>query len=489
MAEGKKDFTQEIIQWEEENKLFEKGRVRGFDFYSYLRRELVNTAVNSKNNVKTDPFESKGQKDTGLKLFLKLLKRSEKTDKKNVDMLILCHPRRQRSGEVYESVFTDFLEEHFQNSLTLERLFDDHSHYEPAKTKNLCYTDRITLKSYISRLLAKRFRPKEYDSVRSEVKAIMEKPMLEFEKAQGVDLKRETYYERAVILYYFYLSRKKDYERFLDRVRPKLLVEVVSKSVDAMLLNELCHERGIKVVELQHSLLGPIARYPRGIYERQSPDYYLSYSDYWSEYQSYPIKEENVCSCGSPYFERQVKRYKKDKEKAKDTISVLFISGAAYGEALSRVAADLKKLGETSDKKIEVIYKLHPDEFGSWREKYPVLTQNDVRVIDSRDVSIYEFFNEADAQVGVFSTALYEGIAFDLDTYILNISFAAEFIDFCNEGYGTLVNDGQELFRALTGGPGGPGNNVKLSGAELSEKFWKKNAEQNIVERLEKILS
>jgi len=486
MTERKRDFTDEIIEWEEKNKLFEKGSVRGFDFYSYLRRELVNTAVNSKNGIKTDPFESKGQKDTGLKLFFKLLKKSEKPPIKNVDLLILCHPRRQKAGDVYESVFTDFLEDHFENSLTLERLFDDHSHYEPAKTKHLCYTDRLTLRSYVKRLLAKKLRPSEYEAIKAEVRAIMEEPMLSFEKEHGVDLKRKTYYERAVILYYFYLSRKKDYEKFLDEVKPKLVAEVVSKSVDAMLINELCHERGIKVVELQHSLLGPIARYPKGITEKQSPDYYLSYSDYWSEYQSYPIKDENVFSCGSPYFERQVMKYKKPSAEHSDVKKVLFISGAAYGEALSKVACDLKKLGETQGTKIEVIYKLHPDEFGSWREKYPLLVENNVNVIDSRDVSIYEFFNDADAQVGVFSTALYEGIAFDLDTYILNISFAAEFIDFCHDGYGTLINSGQELYDALTNEkPAG----AKLSGSALSEKFWKQNAEQNIVERLKMILA
>ena len=68
----------------------------------------------------------------------------------------------------------------------------------------------------------------------------------------------------------------------------------------------------------------------------------------------------------------------------------------------------------------------------------------------------------------------------------MNISFAAEFIDFCHDGYGTLINSGQELFNALTNEkPAGE----KLSGPALSEKFRKKNAEQNIVERLKMILA
>jgi len=476
------EFIDKLTDWELKYDLFEKGKVRDFCFYTFLRRELVNTAVNSKNGVKADPFVANGQEDTGLKLFLKLLKKSEKTNMKDVDLLILCHPRRNKVGDAYESVFTDFLEEEFPNSLTFERTFQNHSHLEPAVTKNICYQDRIVLKAYIARLLAKHLKKKEYAAIKAEIKAVMDGPIDEFEKENGVDLRRKTYYDRAVILYYFYQSRRKDYNRFLDRVRPKAVVEVVSKSVDALIINELAKDRGIPVIELQHSLLGPIAKYPAGIYEKQSPDYYLSYSDYWSEYQTYPIKAENVFSCGSQYFERQVKAYKKPVVKsAEDKIKVLFISGLAYGPQLSEVAVQLKKASKDD---VEIIYKLHPDEFSKWRELYPALEENNINVIDSKDVSIYEFFNDSDAQVGVFSTAIYEGIAFDIDTYILNITFAAEFIKFCEDGYGTLIESGEQLYENLIArkGAGSAGGN-----SSLAEKFWKSNARENIIARIHEI--
>ena len=475
-----------IMEWEKKNNFFEIGNVRGFDFYSYLRRELVNTSVNSKNKVKTDPFAAKGQKDTGIKLFLKLLKRSEKTSVKNPDLLILCHPRRQREGDVYESVFTDFLEEEFPNSLTFERLFDDHSHFEPAKTRQLCYIDRITLISYVSRIFASKFKRSEYEAVKGEIRAIMDGPMREFEQQHGIDMKRETYYERAVTLYYFWRSRKKRLGKFLDRVKPKLVAEVVSKSADAMLINELAHERGIKVVELQHSLLGPIARYPEGIREKQSPDYYLSYSDYWSDYQSYPIAEENVHACGSPYFERQVKKYKAldssawQEKKDPSVKRVLFISATVYGKPLARLAMEFKKLaGDRAD----IVYKLHPDEFGCWRELYPELAESGLRVVDSKDIGIYEFFKGADVQVGVFSTALYEGLGFDLKTCILDNDFAGEFRDFCRDGYGSLVADEKQLYDAVFS------PQEDESHENISEKFWKSGARENIVRELRKILA
>lgn len=488
------ELIDEIMEWELKHNLFEKGFVRGFAFYSYLRRELVNTALNSRANVTTDPFASKGQEDTGLKLFMKLTKRGLRTDVRDADLLILCHPRRQKSGDVYESVFTDFLTEEFPNSVTLERLFDNHSHYEPALTKNLCYTDRVTLKSYIYRIFKQKFCKKEYSAIKNEVKAIMEEPMKELEAAAGIDLKRKTYYERAVTLYYFCKIRRPDYEKFLDKVRPKVMAEVVCKSVDAMLLNDICRDRGIPVVELQHSLLGGIAKYPAGIYEKQSPEYYLSYSDYWSEYQTYPIAPENVHSCGSVYFERQVKKYKTEKRvKSDGKQTVLFISGPTYGKAMAQTAVGLKK---ASGGNVNIIYKLHPDEFGSWRKLYPELVENEINVIDSRDVSIYEYFNDSDAQVGVFSTAIYEGLAFDIDTYILDNPFAGEFVKFCEDGYGTLVGSGEELWAALEkkgeaekNGGGVTGDTAAAGGTSLAEKFWKSNARENIVREIRKIMA
>jgi len=472
-----------LMNWEKEYGLFEKGNVRGFDFYSYLRRDLVNSAVNKKNNISTDPFKGKGQKDTGAKLFLKLLKRTEKTPVKNADMLILCHPRRNKTDGGYESVFTDYLQEEFPNSVTLERLFDDHVHFEPAVTKNICYTDRITLKSYVYRILIKKFKNKEYSAIKSEIREVMDEALRDLEKRLDVDMEKEKYYEQAVIVYYFHKIRKPLYEKFLKKVNPRITVEVVSKSIDAMIINEICAEKGIPVVEIQHSLLGPIAKYPDGIYEKQSPDYYLSYSDYWSEYQTYPINPDNITAVGSPYFERQVKKFRVDKgDTKKDKKVVLFISGSAYGKELSRVAVELKNASKDD---VEIIYKLHPDEFGFWKEWYPNLEENNINVIDSKDVSIYEFFNDADVQVGVFSTALYEALAFDVDTYILNIPFAAEFIKFCQDGYGTLIENGEELYKAISVND----NKKESSDSSLSEKFWKSNARENVVTAIKDILS
>lgn len=474
-----------ILDWEIKYDLFNRGKLHGFDFYPYMRRELINTCLNKINGVSVDPFAAKGQEDTGFKLFLKLLKKSESTDIRKADLLILCHSRRNltvnANGEnVYESVFTDFLEEDFPNSVTLERQFTNHSHFEPPMTKNICYTDRIVLKSYLYRLFFRYINPAGYKGLYDEVYGIMAEALKDLALLLSIELKIKPYCERAVILYYYYRSRKKDYIRFLKKTEPKLVAEVVGKSFDAMLINETCREMGIKTVELQHCLLGVTAKYPKGINEKQFADYYLTYSEYWKDYAEYPIPDGHVIPAGSPYFERQVLKYKGKSEK-KGIPVVMFISGMAYGRELSAVAVELKKLAGDG---VEIIYKLHPDEFKTWRMLYPELTENGINVIDSKDISIYEFFDRCDIQVGVFSTAIYEGMAFDIKTCILDIPFAREFIDFCKKGHGTLIRDGRDLYEAI--------RNIKaektVSNDGVTEYFWKSGARENIVNVLKGLI-
>ena len=68
------------------------------------------------------------------------------------------------------------------------------------------------------------------------------------------------------------------------------------------------------------------------------------------------------------------------------------------------------------------------------------MTYKEVRVINSSDVQLYELFAEADIQVGVTSTSLYEGLLYNLDTYILDIGNAKERMQYlCKYGYARMV--------------------------------------------------
>jgi hypothetical protein len=81
-----------------------------------------------------------------------------------------------------------------------------------------------------------------------------------------------------------------------------------------------------------------------------------------------------------------------------------------------------------------VIYKLHPGEVNRWREAYPWLLDSEVTVIDGQTPSLYELFAQSRAQVGVGSTAVYEGLCFDLETYVYDVDGASKLIPLVQTG-------------------------------------------------------
>ena len=477
-------FEEIFYPWEAEYGLFKACNIAGFEFYPYIRRDFVNNLLSALSGEDRDYFRETGEADNKLQLFLRLWKKTEKTPLRDVDMLILNHPRRVREGDVYVCPYTDFIADRFPNTVSLERLYVDHKHFEPAHTKNLIYIDRIVAGSYAYRLLYKKFCPGKYREIGRKAAEILEAPLKELEKRLGVSVDKKALYERITILCCFYRYRRKHYMRFLRQLRPKMIVEVVGKSFEAKLFNELGKELDIPTVEIQHSILTENSKYPENTRERQYADFCLTFSEYWKDFARPPIpKEERFFVAGQYNFEKKLAQYKKSgnsSETSKKTI--VFISGLVYGRDLSLLAIDFAgKLAKMSNDCMNVVFKLHPIEYSSWREMYPELAASGLTVLDTNDKNIYELFAESYAQVGVKSTALYEGIGFGLQTYIMKHPLATDIMGVYEKGFAKVVENAEELYDYLS-----HGNAIDVKAA--ARYFWEPDAEENTVDILNKIL-
>src|SRR5699024_8411693 len=112
-----------------------------------------------------------------------------------------------------------------------------------------------------------------------------------------------------------------------------------------------------------------------------------------------------------PYMDLGKKKYSHvDEEKI-----ILFISQGTIGEELSKLA---KQISELAEFPYSIIYKLHPGEYDRWKTNYPWLLNSNIQVVASDNPPLYELFAKSKIQVGVTSTAMYEGLNFGLDTYI-----------------------------------------------------------------------
>jgi hypothetical protein len=324
-----------------------------------------------------------------------------------------------------------------------ERLDIDYCHVEdpylgehktPSRTKRLGYLDQTTLLSDLSDAIG---RPRVRLALATrrtldEVEASIES---EFDVSVPVRSAVEDALRRRRVT-------KPLYDRLLDRINPRVVVVIKSYGKETFV--EACRDRGIPTVELQHGALSEYHlgySFP-GFREKQSfPDYFFSFGDHFSQLADFPTPAENVLSVGYPHLETALAAHEADSSDE----YIVFLSQGAIGEELSKVAVAVH---ESDALNREVVYKLHPAEYNRWRSDYPWLVEAGVHVVEE-DPALYDLFASAGAQVGVYSTALYEGLAFGTATFLLDTD-RIEFVkDLVESGYATVVKSADELVSAL----------------------------------------
>ena len=338
------------------------------------------------------------------------------------DIIFLSHPRRKlQSNGKWWDIFTDpIIDELNLSSVSIEDDFLNR-YLSPAQTRNLRYFTFLDTLTNLKRLLFfKRQQITEKEKI--FLNSISEALFQRF--GHRIDV--------AGFVNGLFIRRKRInpiYKKLLKRIKPKIVIVIVSYGKENFI--EVCKEMNILVIELQH---GVISKYHVGYsYEGKKarketfPDYFFTFGDYWSLVVNFPVESKRIISTGYPFFENQKKAYKSTKKKNQ----ILFISQpTSGGETLSKLAAELSNL-EHFD--YHVVYKLHPRESYSWKNLYPWLLECKAEVIDHKGKQLYQLFAESKIQIGINSTALYEGLGFNLRTYILDepgIEYMQSLLDF-----------------------------------------------------------
>jgi len=169
----------------------------------------------------------------------------------------------------------------------------------------------------------------------------------------------------------------------------------------------------IPTVELQHGIIASEHleySVPVGMTKKLFPDYFLIFGNYWKEaIDNLPLIPERLVVFGYPYFERMFIKYNNLVIKENQ---IVVISQGTIGRELSKFAVKLAliKRGE-----FKIIYKLHPGEQDRaktlYTELYEAKEQGLLEIVDKDIPTLYSLFSRSRWQVGVYSTALFEGIA------------------------------------------------------------------------------
>lgn len=260
----------------------------------------------------------------------------------------------------------------------------------------------------------------------------------------------------------------------LNRVAPDVTVITVGDSKKNFI--EVCQEMEVPVVELQHG--AGLPTYPdralSGVRPMGTfPDYYFVFGEFWRDNGEYPVPSERVVPVGYPHLEQQWEKF----ADTTPTDAILFVSQPSIGQDLSRFAVEYAE----DDHDHDVIFKLHPASRVEWRTEYPWLVDAPLTVMAGDDPSLHELLSSSSVLVGVYSTVIYEGIMFDLDTYLIDLPGVSQMEHLVTDGAAQIVQSPQELREHIQSSNG--------ERAVEENYYFKLNAHENIDKALREIQS
>lgn len=432
-----KDTAQRFEDFELENSLFDIW-IDGIPLWERMRFPVYRAIESQTGTGQAHAGINTGIRGylKGLSLFLRNFVSRNPYLSGKTDLLYFGHPRRKKTANGYwTDIYCDPI--HESSNFDYVHLEKDYhqSHKQPPQTENLRYLDIISYGSKIQQKMGINCPdiPSNKEKVLEEVQKIIHK---EFEA--HINLLELAYTQ-------LHIRRTKlwMYRRLLDRIDPEIVIVVVSYGDETLI--EACKEHGTPVVEFQHGVIYPSHfgySYEGPRTKKMFPDYLFTFGDFWKESVEFPIPDEQVISVGYPYLERSIRRY----EESQPDEQIIFISQGTVGEQLSKFALEVDR-----DPRItyDVVYKLHPGEYDRWKDEYPWLVEANFEVIDDSDRQLYQLFAESSIQIGVGSTAVYEGLCFDLKTYVYDCPGAGTLQPLLDQGAADLVSSTDQLAALL----------------------------------------
>ncbi len=457
-------------------------QIDGFAYWTYFRHELegaIKKKLDSGGALYVYPVRSKWQQVKARLGTVKYALLFGRLPGRKHDVLILNAERRVWSENCYECIYTDRIAAEYPDSIVLERPYFQ-KHFRPVKTRNLVYTDLIEIKTMIHWYSRRLLYKKQVAGIRKTLRDKISGPVEEIRNVYHIEYDVEHILDQMVCGYYVYQTKRKEFGRILDRVNPKIILEVVGYNIDCMIINELAAERHIPTVELQHGATGKshaAYNYYPGTQVRQFPQYFFAFSEYWLGMARYPLAPDRLKAIGFPHLCERAGRARK-KTARSFPYQIIFISQPKIGERMSEVAVELNELMDKTQYRI--VYKLHPGEYERWRERYGKLADSGIEVIDNNRVDLYELFAASTCQIGGYgSTATFEGLEFDLKTYIMREGAYPAVSALCEKGIAQFFDSAQDLYQM-----------IQSASSETDEKnnFWKENALENMKREIDAIM-
>lgn len=472
---------EKFLEFENQNNLLEY-QISGLRFWLIIRENLYNDILKKSQGIGVahTTFSQRSRTDK-IKIAMGFFKNAISNNLfslKQKDILVINHPRRVKNGMYYECLYTDYILENLPHTYYVLEDTSLNGRLTPVRTQNLMYTDSLNFRFFCLFYIRKirgglKLQAHEEKYIRDLIAKVGDVFNVNFDPDSYIS-KIKDQLLKYIILY-------NQYEKIISKVNPKLIVEVVSYERRRKAINAVAKKLNIPTVEFQHGTMG---KYHIAYnFSKKSglptfPDFVFTYGQFWKDKTRLPIDDSKVKVVGWPYYERKVNEYKSKRNEIGENV-ILFISQGPVGKELSKVAVELSE--RITKGKYKIIYKLHPGEYARWKEEYPWLTGKDIAVIDNNEYDMHYYFSQADIQIGVSSTALFEGLGYGLATYIYKVYSHEYMEDLYGNNLATLIQSVDELLENLE-------NRTNYHSSYDAGYFWEKNSMNNAMREINTII-
>lgn len=422
-------ITNTIIKIEQANDLF-KWQVNGVFVWEILRAKIYNSILlhnDSNTNIK--------RKNKIASVLTKLKYNFFKYvnaviyhpyfDNKAVDAIVFESSRKLLYKGVYIDPHTEFLVDEllakgtdlakYQSSFSFDRL--------AKRSLDIKHLDLVyIISSFRSKFKALSFT----DNDKKKIKQIEEVFFKEF----SIKINLAGLIKSEVNIFYSNLSF---FNSLLSKKKPKEIYIVNFCDKPALIAS--AKSKSIEVIDIQHGFMSPediIYHYP-GIEEeslKYFPGKFYAWPRFWFEGCHIPLKQEDIIEIGNKFLDEQKNNYKHIEKKAN---TILVISQPT----LTRQIALSFLNNSSAFEKYEILYKLHPAEYGSAFDlpEFKSLLQLKNISFVKQGVDLYELFARSKRVIGVYSAALIEAISFNCSVELFELPGVEMMKSFVDNGH------------------------------------------------------
>lgn len=430
-----KDICQKIWELEKEFDLLDF-EIQGVKIWQFLRMNIYYEIAQKTDvfSMHTSPEKRSVQFNYKLhRLFNSLFILNPLLDRVQRDVLVFPHVRKvtvdDQSVDIYTKYLIDEFKEQGVNYQAYERTFDNRLCTQEQAPRRHFEIIEILL-NYYHKFMNVKLSKDELE----KVQVLNRRINAEFNIFMDLRQKISKELPRFKISYWIF-------KKVLQIKKPQRVYLVVNYGWMAPLISAAKDLR-IETIELQH---GTFSDYHLGYSfpnEKKEIAYFPSkfwvWNDFWKGMCKLPLNDSEIISYRFKYFDSERKKFV-DCKKFPDQIIV--ISQGAIGYKLAEaVLANMDRLT-----RYKVKYKLHPGEYGSW-EHNPHLVKlkqlSNVEVLADNKIPLYQLLAESKYLVGVFSTAVFEGLDFGCELILMDLPGIEYMKNLIDQGKAKLVKDG-----------------------------------------------